>query len=167
MTTFSFVENFIKHLGFCQENNAFYFFIAYLMLFAVELNSTELQSVVCTNPLVWVTSILNKESTTGCVLKSAASMQKCPELNSMQARHWFPKQMFDLVATFSTLETVKIFDTNFLKIKPSFVVEANEIMIHYCFHLWGWAVQSISMEQKQEQLLVILRDSICFYICHL
>lgn len=64
-----FVENFIKHLGFCQENNAFYFFIAYLMLFAVELNSTELQSLVFTNPLVWITGIFKQRIHNGMVFK--------------------------------------------------------------------------------------------------
>lgn len=45
---FLFVENVIKHLNFCQENNAFYyffFFAAYLMLLEL-MNSAELQSLV-------------------------------------------------------------------------------------------------------------------------
>lgn len=63
---FLFVENVVKHLNFCQENNAFYFFAAYLMLFALELmNSAELQSLVFTNPLVWITSVFKQRNRNG------------------------------------------------------------------------------------------------------
>lgn len=63
------------------------------------MNSTELQSLFCANPLVF----LNKETTMGCFLLLSeqpfiivASVQKSPDFNSIQARLSFLNQIFDL-----------------------------------------------------------------------
>lgn len=56
---------------------------------------------------------------------------------------------------------VKIFETNFLTTKPSFTVEANGIMIHYCFHQQRRAVWYISMEKTQEEFL---RDRLLLHL---
>lgn len=80
------------------------------MLFSLELmNSTELQSLFCTNPLVF----LNKETTTGCFLLlseqpfiTVTSVQRSPGFNSMQARLSFLNQIFDLGVFIAKLETL-------------------------------------------------------------
>lgn len=170
--TFLCMENFIKHLTFCQENNAFYlvFCIAYLMLFAVELNSSELWSLVCSNLLVWIMSIFNKRIHNGMIfrvnkLSLWALLCRRVKYHAHQAliskSNIWPCSLHSWI--FNSV-TAKIFETNFLTTKPSFTAEANEIMIHCRFRQQGWAVWYISMEQTQEEFLIILRVCLLLYL---
>lgn len=151
------MENVIKHLGFCQENNAFYLFIylfsiAYIMLFTVEFNSSDLWSLVCTNLLVWIMSILNQRVHNGGIFKvNRLPLWPClcrrvkyhaPQALISKSNGW-PCNLHSWIFKSAA---VKIFETNLLTTKPSFTAEVNEIMFHYHFRWQRWALWYISVE---------------------
>lgn len=57
-----------------------FFSISYLILFAVGLNSTELQLLVCTNPLVWVPSIFKQRIHNGMYFKISSFYAEVPRV---------------------------------------------------------------------------------------